>query len=399
MTSVRAEAAPGADPATAARRFPALDGLRAIAALVVFVHHLGFFTGATFNSRLGALFARLDVGVPIFFAISGFLLFRPQAAALLDDSALPERGRFWRKRVFRIFPAYWVILTVVFVVLRPEASRLAPLVEYPLHYLLLQIYPTDAFFEGISQAWSLAVELSFYLLLPFFGPLLRPLMRGLAISRRALRLLAFCGGLYALSLLWRVAVLGLDGSFRLMSWLPGTIDYFAIGMAVAVLTVWSERREVVVPVTDWLGRNALWWWVAASGILVFVAYQLELARGLDEAAWHAEVFRQFGYQAVALCVLIPSVFATGGAVRRILASRPLAFMGTISYSFYLWHTAIIEKYFDWTDRQLFLNWNEVSGADPVLLEIALATFVITAVLSWITYRLVEKPALEWSRRP
>ncbi|MGI9604316.1 MAG: acyltransferase family protein, partial [Acidimicrobiales bacterium] len=153
------------------RRFPALEGLRGLAAIGVLIQHLGFWTGATFNTRAGGLLARLDWGVPVFFAISGFLLFRAPAEALLDpDEVRPfsDLKKFWRRRIWRVFPAYLAVFAIVMIVPRHITAK-PSMLEMPLHVLLLQIYPTDTFAEGISQAWSLSVEISFYLLLPFFG--------------------------------------------------------------------------------------------------------------------------------------------------------------------------------------------------------------------------------------
>src|SRR4051794_18553736 len=117
----------------AAPRLPGGDGLRAVAAVIVFFTHIGFLTGATFNSWAGPLFARFDVGVSIFFALSGFLLSRPYLMAILDDEPLPDRKSFYERRFRRIFPAYWVALTATYVWLRPESATIAKGLDYPLH--------------------------------------------------------------------------------------------------------------------------------------------------------------------------------------------------------------------------------------------------------------------------
>src|SRR5207249_1789278 len=84
--------------------------------------HIGFLTGTTFNSTVGPLLARFDVGVAIFFALSGFLLTRPYVAAILDESRFPDRGSFYGRRLRRIVPAYWVALTATYLWLRPALA-------------------------------------------------------------------------------------------------------------------------------------------------------------------------------------------------------------------------------------------------------------------------------------
>ena len=366
---------------------------------MVFFHHIGFLTGATFDTRIGAVLARLDVGVPVFFAISGFLLFRPYAAALLDGQPFADRATFLWKRFWRIYPAYWVALGAVIIVVGVDSE----LSDLPLHVLLLQIYSGDAFFSGIPQAWSLAVEVSFYLLLPFGVIPLRRLVAGRAVSQRAVLLLGVVGGLVLFSLFWRMAVMGFDWPFRMIFWLPGTIDYFAMGMGLAVIHVWAARRPVARPLADALGRHDLLWWLIAGGILIFAAHELDLARGLDRAAWHNEVYRQAAYALIGLMLLIPAVFGPPdrGVIRRFLRWRPIALLGMISYSFYLYHLVVIEQYLDWTDKLSpsgFLDWTQMSLLSWEMLEITLVTFAITVAISIVGYRLVERPSGRVSRQ-
>ncbi|MGI9603138.1 MAG: acyltransferase family protein [Acidimicrobiales bacterium] len=381
--------------------FPAVEGLRAVAAGLVFVHHLGFFSGATFSSSLGGLLDTFDVGVPVFFALSGFLLFRPHVEAILDDNNLPAPLRFWWRRAWRIYPAYWVVLTLVYVVLRPEVSTEAPVREYWIHFLLLQIYPSDGVFWGISQAWTLAVEVSFYAVLPLLAIGAKRWVAGRPVSQRAVLLLIGCGALMLLSVAWRMLAMRQGWSFNTTLWLPGTIDYFAIGMALAVAHAWSERRPVAAPLRAALTASGWWWWLAALAVLVFVGYQLGLPRDAEgRGPWHIELYRQFGYGLVAFLMVVPAIFSPAtSSLHRTLRLRPLVFMGVISYSFYLWHTAVIEEWFQITDRTPIFGWGmgEMTFPSVAFFAMILFTFAGTVVLSWITYRLVERPALAWSR--
>src|ERR1700681_2531860 len=101
-----------ATPSTLTRgRFAGFDGLRAIAALAIVGVHVTSLTGAVDATSAGHYFARLDVGVTIFFLISAFLLYRPFVDAHLHGHGAIALRVFWWRRGLRIFPAYWVALT------------------------------------------------------------------------------------------------------------------------------------------------------------------------------------------------------------------------------------------------------------------------------------------------
>src|SRR5207247_5786068 len=108
-----------AEPTPDADRFPCFDGFRATAALSVLLLHVAGSSGETQrNHVVGSYLARLDVGVAVFFLISGFLLYRPFAAAHLTGGRAPAALPFFRRRFLRIYPAYWVATTAVVYVFR-----------------------------------------------------------------------------------------------------------------------------------------------------------------------------------------------------------------------------------------------------------------------------------------
>jgi len=94
-------------------RFPAFDGLRAIAALTVVAVHTSFIAGLTpRNPAVGRYTGRLEIGVAVFFLISGFLLYRPFVVAHLSAAPKPRTGAFWLRRILRIVPAFWLVLFI-----------------------------------------------------------------------------------------------------------------------------------------------------------------------------------------------------------------------------------------------------------------------------------------------
>src|SRR4029077_13629049 len=119
-------------------RLAGFDGLRALAALAIVALHVTSATGAVTATGAGRYFARLDVGVTIFFVISGFLLYRPFVRAHLNANGVIALGSFWWRRALRIFPAYWVALTAAILLFRQ--THLVGFWDYTRHFLLVQIY-------------------------------------------------------------------------------------------------------------------------------------------------------------------------------------------------------------------------------------------------------------------
>ena len=149
---------------------PAVEGMRACAAMGVVVTHVAFQTGHS-SGVDGRLFGRFDLAVAVFFALSGFLLWRGHAAAARDLGAQPRTGHYLRSRVVRIMPAYLVAVVVILSLL-PDADH-ASLTVWLANLTLTQIYVPLTLTGGLTQMWSLSVEVSFYLALPILAVLAR----------------------------------------------------------------------------------------------------------------------------------------------------------------------------------------------------------------------------------
>ena len=148
---------------------PPVEGMRACAAIGVVVTHVAFQTGHT-GGVAGRLFGRFDLAVAVFFALSGFLLWRGHAAAARGLRPVPATGHYLRSRLVRIMPAYLVAVVVILTLL-PDAK--ADLTVWLANLSLTQIYVPLTLTAGLTQMWSLAVEVSFYLALPVLALLVR----------------------------------------------------------------------------------------------------------------------------------------------------------------------------------------------------------------------------------
>ena len=155
-------------------RFPCFDGVRALAALMVVLYHSVFFN-TDFLTPGGAFLGTLNAGVWIFFVTSGCLLYLPFAAShLADATAVNPRG-YAVRRLARVYPAYWLVLAFfTFIVPRINIYGLH---GFLLHTTLTQTYVhINPFVDGLPPAWSLVVEISFYLFLPFYAALIGALV-------------------------------------------------------------------------------------------------------------------------------------------------------------------------------------------------------------------------------
>ena len=395
------EVEPGHETPTPRRppRFPGFDGLRAIAAGTVVGVHVAFVSGLTLrNSSVGIYTARLEIGVSVFFLISGFLLYRPFAVAHLAGEQRPRTGAFWIRRLLRIVPGYWVALFVSTSIL--HASLIGPggWHAYLSHYLFGQIYFPSQVVAGISQAWTLCIEMSFYLLLPLYAVVIAWHREGQTPGQRLRRELVGLGVLVAISLAWRFWVLanqhGHGAIFTVMiEWLPAELDLFSLGMLLAVLSAWTHLRDSE---PRWMSR---WYFPWASWLLAIVTFwgvsHIGLPRQVLFTKSDLDIARQTLYGTFAFFLLLPAVFGPqhSGLIRRLLRSRPMVWLGLISYGMYLWHQTLIDeliKYYpDIFGRKLFFDvgfwqmFGEIFGA---------AIIVATA-----SYLLIEKPALRAKR--
>jgi peptidoglycan/LPS O-acetylase OafA/YrhL len=374
------------DPATT---FPCFDGLRAIAAITVVLHHASFPTGRMLNGHFAPYFTHLDIGVAVFFLISGFLLYRPFVVAALDDRPPPSVRRFFRRRLLRIFPAYWVALVCViaFFGLQMPVPGARSYLEY---FTLTQVYDSARAAGGISQAWTLSIELSFYAFLPIYAWVLR---RTAAGRTRPARVRAEVTGLivlYAVSILFRALVFSLhSGTVHAVGiyWLPANLDYFALGMGLAVAAACIAGSATQPRFVDVVGSMPIVWWLLALASFVMVSKGLRLPVGLVRVDGAKAYARQFLYGATAFFLLLPAVFGPQdrGLVRKFLRWKPLVYLGLISYGVYLWHQAWIGRAFSWTGSPLF------RASFPAVLTTAFAWTLVTASLSWF---LVERPLLQ-----
>lgn len=383
------------------RRFPLFDSLRAIAALSVFVFHLPLVARLSLDNPVRPYLLELNVGIAVFFLISGFLLYRPFAQARYAGEARPATLPFAARRGLRIVPAYWVALvfTVLLVGASGEATT-ATKVFSPRgvvsYFGFLQIYDSNTLLGGISAAWTLCVEVTFYAMLPLWALLLRRVP--CRSSREFVRseLLAL-GGLFLAGAAWTtVAALNTQPSAAVFfdvtvikPWLyllPAYLDHFALGMGLAVLSVAVADRAVQPRMVREIDRAPWLPWLIAALALFAMAH---LSAWVPET-FAAQFIARHELQAVfAFALLLPAVFGDPrrGLVRKLLANRVLLWVGLVSYGVYLWHVAIMSELNDRGALDSLSSFWYIAAALGLTLLAAAASFYA-----------VERPALRLGRR-
>lgn len=380
--------------------FPLLDGLRGLAALAVFAFHgiliIGWNDVVEWVGRIGETPVRGFTAVTtymgweavaVFYVMSAFLLYRPFVIARIAGEEASV-GRFALRRAARIIPAYW--LAIVLLGLLGRGSHVFSLGGVRDYFLFGQIYSGRGTIwnNPVEPAWTICVEVSFYVFLPVWAWLAAAVA---GRTRNPLRTeTAMLAVLIAASILWKLLALRHTGIREahqpLLLTLPGSIDVFAAGMLVALLSVPAAHSSGGGRLEAFAARP---WLPAGLAAALFLALcGLVAQAGPLAADWKAQVLAVSVVKIpVAALLLIVAVFAVdrGGFTRRLFASRAVAWVGVVSYGFYLWHVAL----FRWSDQLLGSGTVSLLELPLVICAVLVAALVIAAA-SWY---FVERPIL------
>jgi peptidoglycan/LPS O-acetylase OafA/YrhL len=336
---------------------------------------------------LGIYTDRLEIGVAVFFLISGFLLYRPFAVSHLSNHPAPNLRRFWSRRLLRIVPAYWLALTVITYLLNADSRGGNGWSFVLIHYGFAQIYFPSQILRGLVQAWSLCTEMSFYFFLPAYAAIL--VFRRRSQANQLARELIGLAVLVAISFGFRQWSSHLTWSDEMSHWLPAYFDLFALGMVLAVCSAWFTERESepmwlshpLMPWLSWTCAAVTFWGVSHLGI------RTELFNANSPGL---NMIKQTLYGLFSFFLLLPAVFGPDdrGPIRRLLRFWPIASIGVISYGIYLWHLAWITEFLKWSDHQ-----SEVT----LFLSTVLVALTLSIFSASLSYFGMERPLLRWKR--
>jgi peptidoglycan/LPS O-acetylase OafA/YrhL len=319
-------------------RFPAVDGLRVIAALAVVLSQVGLHTHTPF----AGVVSRLDVGWAIFCALSGFLLYRPHVLAWFSGTLPPLTLPYLRSRALRILPVL-LIAVVLSIVLVPD--------------------PATTYLR-----WAVLTPLPFYLLLPGLGRLLTGYERP---TRRSVRWRLLV--LVALTVLgpgWMAAVMA-TGHPDAGLWLPGYLGWFAVGMGMALWQVARATGRLRPSTLDTLTRVPGTLWGIAAALLLITATPIAGPYDHSTPTAAQALTKALLYTVIVACVLFPVLTPTAGTVR-VLGGRPAQLGAQLSYGVVAYQFVVLGL---------------ISGPFAVQLPVTLLSSVVLAALS---YRLIER---------
>ena len=376
--------------ATRARRFPLLDSVRAIAAIIVVAAHVAGPAGADQPGTFAQPFiTRASIAPALFFVVSGFLLYRPFVRARLLDRPRQDLRTYALGRALRVVPAYWVALTLITI------WHDKPLVfgdEWWAFYLFGQIYIGEPL-GGIPAVWSLNIEVAFYVMLPFFALAVAKLP-GRTMRAKLRGELFAIGALIAMALVVRgiVGAKVVDPETQVDFLALEFFDWCAYGMLLAVLGVWLEGREEK-GMPRWLHPFArypgiLW----GAAILVMLGDALYFNGKIYEYTLAENYLEHLAFGFVAFAIVAPLTFGDQrvGLTRRLIDNRVLLYLGLVSYGIFLWHEAVIQQLQKW-------DLGQIDFIHPYVLWFTAALLMSTAIAT-ISYYLIERPAMGLRRR-
>ena len=366
-----------------ARHIAAFDGLRALAVTSVIIYHgVVCRDGAALQGA--AVYTKVAnmgwVGVDLFFVLSGFLI----TGILLDAKAKPG-GHFFRtfyiRRTLRIFPLYYAVLFVLFVIGPHLWSTATPGMTRILDeqgWLWTYTSTIDVARDGgwmfsagwlfLTHLWSLAIEEQFYLVWPLLVYVL---------ARRGLIGVA-CGLVIAAPIVRVMMVHAGVSPEVIYTFTPCRIDTLAVGALLAVLV--RARPDAALRVARWMIA------IGAPAVLAIAG----LAHGLD---FDAPLVQTAGFTALAILFggIIVGAAHSRGRATRVLAHPALALVGRYSYGMYVFHFLLMPVYFRIYDV------HAVSAAigSPVLALVGftIVVFALTLAAATVSWVILEKPLL------
>jgi peptidoglycan/LPS O-acetylase OafA/YrhL len=402
---------------------PALDGVRAVACLMVLAFHLNFLLQLWNITKLGHLAIAIalsgDTGVALFFVLSGFLLFLPYAKALLFDSSWPSLRRFYLRRVFRIIPGYYVSLFLMILLFHPEYLHLDHL-KYLALFLTFFMDSSRATYQQINGPfWSLAVEWQFYLLLPFMALGMRFIVQHGSLQRRLVTLLSCLFAIIVWGIVSRyygayimahpqIPLFGSRTVLRVILFsLYGTsgagfhgkfLEDFAVGMTLSLVYILASSKPHDGALNVWLRRLTLWLWGFGLILLTIMAMWesnqanptiwLFLKPLHPYYLWWREILLSIGF---ASC--IAAILFDNGGLKHLFEWAPMRWIGLISYSLYMWHLPLLLVFSTYFGPYLqHLSYAKMYTLYWLWVLVAIIPF------SLVFYLLIEKPWMRLSDR-
>jgi peptidoglycan/LPS O-acetylase OafA/YrhL len=375
-------------PVEVMQNIDGLTGIRGLAVTMVFLFHLFALSG---NGPLIVAAGELKIpyhwlftcgwmGANVFFVLSGFLLAVPFVRQLTGCGKPVQIAPYLIHRLCRVVPAYWMQI-VIFLVVIYLTGTLPGWKVVAAHLAFLQNFRVG--YVGVINGvyWTLPAEVGFYLLLPLFAA-----VAGHFANRRAqvwlitvLSLTVFAIG-YRYAMYSSVATAPVSTKAFVLLQLPGMLDQFAAGMAVAWIYV-NYGKSFDANKSTMMFSLGL---AGLIGMMISIDYFAAIF-------WDAHVLLFVGYTIIAgfigLVVLGTALQCT--LSKRLFANAPMMYLGLVSYSLYLWHFPIL----NWATKLL----DHTGVVDNRLWWLVIIALPVSLIAATASYYFVERPFLQRKR--
>jgi len=372
---------------------PALTGVRAIAAFLVFFHH---FNQLDFPFPLRRTLNEFHMGVTMFFLLSGFLI----CMRYYDSCELSENWfrKYIKNRIARIYPMYLLLTLVTFglyFIFGGEASVLngfgTPVVLLLLNIFFLRGFFDDLKFTGVGQGWSLTVEESFYFLAPLFFMQMKKNIKAIIY----IPILLILSGCLLVLIFRQIPFFGFFGNFTFMflyTFLGRCVEFF-IGMGLALIILQTNEADRKYPMFTFLGLIGI-----AGSIGIMASIPL---KGIEYGLYHPiGIITNNLLLPIGIALFYFGVIKENTLIRKFLSSATMQLLGKSSYIFYLIHIGVIANFAKGITRNSvdwFFNWLENNGYDWFLDHINDSVLYIGIVfirlnmVSIFLYKFIEEP--------
>ena len=363
---------------------PALDGLRGIAILLVMLHHFTYYRPtAGVDLLIGSVMFFFWTGVDLFFVLSGFLI-----TGILLDTRNSERyfSSFYARRILRIFPLYYLVLFLAFIVLPmfpvehpvlAGQADLPPQWPYWLYLMNFSIAEGGWVHGWVDVGWSLAIEEQFYLVWPLViwlcPPRVLPLLcAGLIVAGPIARVFARETGVTALSIF--------------------VLPWFRLdGLAIGALLAMAQRRGLMPSLDRWVPAVVI---TCVAGLIVCTVMG-------GHTWWWNRWMQQYGYSLIAIAggaMLVSAVTRPADSLwPRMLSAGWLRAFGKYSYCLYLIHAPVMRAVREYVFNPEDYHTYGIAPWIAQMLYYAAATAPAFA-LAWLSWRYFEAPILRLKAR-
>ena len=365
-----------------------LTGLRAYAALWIMFNHsltiIPHFNGIAWLPFVSNALSG-PTGVNTFFVLSGFLLYLPFAKVARDKTKTFSLRSYFKRRFFRIFPAYYVQLVTLLILSCFGLYETYSLSDWLIHVGMIHNFWGGRIYHINSNWWTLPIELQFYCALPLIAFFIRR-------THISIIIIALMGVAFAYR--WVIFphiqydVPGVFGQ------LPGCLDLFAYGILAAFLytryiaSFWHWRyRSLASSLAIIAGLAGMW------GMLHWIRILTDIPYWSGE---HAVLFWWNNLHGFAIMIVILGIAGKGPIARTAFSNPVILYLGEISYGIYLWHSVLLTLMFE---RSATIKAFASSPDHYENLVLSIVGYIAaTFCIATLSYKYVEQPAIRYAHR-